>query len=204
MLPGMSNVDGAAEGPAEGTAEGTVEVAAEYAVAVVGADRPGIAAALAEALHRAGANIEDSRMTILGGRFAVMMLISLPGDSNLEALRADLDAVREKMGLDAAVIGRVEGAGGARPEPTHLLTVYGADHPGIVHAVCAALAARQVNIDDLATRLVGAEDAPVYTMICELTLPAALAPDDLNADLDRVGAQQGVEVVLRELERDIL
>lgn len=180
-------------------------MSSEYAVAVVGADRPGIAAALAEALHKAGANIEDSRMSILGGRFAVMMLVSLPEGADLDALRADLDSVRESLALDAAVIDAVEGsAAGARPEPTHVLTVYGADHPGIVHAVCAALAERQVNIDDLATRLIGSEDQPVYTLICELTLPAGLAPSELAAGLARVGEQQGVEVVLRELDQDIL
>ncbi|MBI5310446.1 MAG: ACT domain-containing protein [Actinobacteria bacterium] len=180
-------------------------MSSQFAVAVVGGDRPGIAAALAAALHKAGANIEDSRMSILGGRFAVMMLVSLPDGADLEALRGDLAKVRDSLGLDAAVIDPVEGEGaGARPDPTHVLTVYGADHPGIVHAVCAALAERQVNIDDLATRLIGSEDAPVYTLICELTLPAGLSPSDLTADLTRVGEQQGVEVVLRELDQDIL
>ncbi|MBK5230095.1 MAG: hypothetical protein JJE27_02875 [Thermoleophilia bacterium] len=112
----------------------------EYAVAVVGADRPGIAAALAEALQRAGANIEDSRMSNLGGRFAVMMLVSLPAGADIEALQADLADVRESLSLDAAVIDPVEDiAGAARPKSTHVLTVYGADHPGIVHAVCSAL-----------------------------------------------------------------
>lgn len=188
MLPGMSNAE-----------------RNEYAVAVVGADRPGIAAALAESLHRAGANIEDSRMSILGGRFAVMMLVSLPAGADIEALRADLAVVRERLSLDAAVIDPVEDAAGStRPESTHVLTVYGADHPGIVHAICAALAARKVNIDDLATRLVGSADAPVYSLICELTLPLGLAPDDLDSELATVGEQQGVEVVLRELDQDIL
>lgn len=180
-------------------------MSSQYAVAVVGGDRPGIAAALAAALHKAGANIEDSRMSILGGRFAVMMLVSLPDGADLAALRADLDVVRESLALDAAVIDPVDSSGaGARPDPTHVLTVYGADHPGIVHSVCAALADRQVNIDDLATRLIGSEEQPVYTLICELTLPRGLEPSALAADLARVGEQQGVEVVLRELDQDIL
>lgn len=177
----------------------------QYAVAVVGRDQPGIAAALAEALHRAGANIEDSRMSILGGRFAVMMLVRLADGADTGRLQGDLDAVRERLGLDAAVLSEIgDAAGSPRPEPTHVLTVYGADHPGIVHAVCAGLAARDVNIDDLATRVVGAVDAPVYTMICELTLPESLTPDELGADLARVAEEQGVETVLRELDQDIL
>ncbi|MFY9469960.1 MAG: ACT domain-containing protein, partial [Solirubrobacterales bacterium] len=108
-------------------------------------------------------------------------------------------------GLAAAVLDEIrDTGGGAPPAATHLLTVYGADHPGIVNAVCSALAARAVNIDDLATRVVGAEDATVYTMICELTLPEGLSPEAISADLARVGEDQGVEVVLRELDRDIL
>lgn len=177
----------------------------QYAVSVVGRDQPGIAAALAEALHRTGANIEDSRMTILGGQFAVMMLVRLPDGADSAGLRGDLDAVRERLGLEAAVLSEIgDMTASPRPEPTHVLTVYGADHPGIVHAVCAGLAARSVNIDDLATRVVGAADAPVYTMICELTLPGSLTPDELNADLAGVAEEQGVEIVLRELDQDIL
>jgi glycine cleavage system transcriptional repressor len=177
----------------------------EYAVAVVGRDRPGIAAALAEALLKANANIEDSRMTILGGQFAVMMLVSLPESADEGALRADLDSVRERLGLETAVLREIaDRSADARPQPTHVLTVYGADHPGIVHAVCEALAARSVNIDDLATRVVGAEDAPVYTMICELTLPDGLDSGELADELAAVGAGQGLEVVLRELEQDYL
>lgn len=177
----------------------------QFAVAVVGRDQPGIAAALAEALHNAGANIEDSRMTILGGQFAVMMLVRLPDGADTAGLSADLDAVRERLSLHAAVLSEVDDATGSlRPEPTHVLTVYGADHPGIVHAVCAGLAQRGVNIDDLATRVIGANDAPVYTIICELTLPESLSPDQLSADLARVADEQGVEIVLRELDQDIL
>lgn len=176
-----------------------------YAVAVVGRDRPGIAAALARALFGANANIEDSRMTILGGQFAVMMIVSLPEGADVDSLASELERVREDLGLESATIREIEDASGdARPAPTHVLTVYGADHPGIVASVCESLAAREVNIDDLATRVVGSEDAPVYTLICELTLPGSLEPSALAADLDGVAVSQGVEVSLRELDQDIL
>lgn len=177
----------------------------DYAVAVVGRDQPGIAAALAQALLSANANIEDSRMTILGGQFAVMMLVSLPDDADVAALQDDLEGVREKLGLETAVLRAIEQASDAvRPESTHVLTVYGADHSGIVAAVCETLADNKVNIDDLATRVIGTEDAPVYTLICELTLPAALDLAEFSDELDAVAVSQGVEVVLRELDQDIL
>jgi glycine cleavage system transcriptional repressor len=175
----------------------------KFAVAVVGRDRPGIAAAVARALFESKANIEDSRMSILGGHFAMMLVVSL--EEGADGLNDKLDRVREEMHLEHAHAEPIEDAGGdARPAPTHVLTVYGADHPGIVAAVCEGLAARQVNIDDLATRVVGSEQEPVYTLICELTLPGSLEPAALSADLDGIALEQGVEVSLREIDQDIL
>lgn len=177
----------------------------KYAVAVVGRDRPGIAAAVARRLFEAKANIEDSRMSILGGHFAMMLVIELPADGDADALNAALEATRQEMSLESALARPIADAGDdARPAPTHVLTVYGADHPGIVAAICDALAAREVNIDDLATRVVGSESEPVYTLICELTLPGSLEPSALQADLDGVAVSEGVEVSLRELDQDIL
>lgn len=176
-----------------------------YAVAVVGRDRPGIAAAVVRALYESRANIEDSRMSILGGHFAMMLVVSMEDGVNADGLNAELEKVRSSMNLEHALAQQIEDAGSdARPAPTHVLTVYGADHPGIVAAVCDALAARSVNIDDLATRVVGSAEAPVYTLICELTLPGSLEPAALSADLDGVAVAQGVEVSLRELDQDIL
>lgn len=176
----------------------------KFAVAVVGHDRPGIAAAVADALLEVEANVEDSRMSILGGHFAMMLVIELD-EGQSGALNQRLVEVRDRLGLDHALAGAIEAASdGARPAPTHVLTVYGADHPGIVAAVCDALAERSVNIDDLVTRVVGSEQEPVYTLICELTLPGDLEPATLAAALDGVAVAQGVELSLRELDQDIL
>jgi glycine cleavage system transcriptional repressor len=159
---------------------------------------------VAEALYAAKANIEDSRMSILGGHFAMMLVVSLE-DAEAEGLVASLESVRASMDLAHATAQPIEDASGdPRPISTHVLTVYGADHPGIVAAVCHALAAREVNIDDLATRVVGAESDPVYTLICEVTLPGELDPDLLEEDLLRVSNEQGVDVSLREQSQDIL
>jgi glycine cleavage system transcriptional repressor len=176
-----------------------------YAVAVVGRDRPGIAAAVVSALYESQANIEDSRMSILGGHFAMMLVVSMEDGVGAARLNEELGKVREDMGLEHALAQEIADAGSdARPAPTHVLTVYGADHPGIVAAVCDALAAREVNIDDLATRVVGSAQQPVYTLICELTLPGSLELAVLTADLEGVAVAQGVEVSLRELDQDIL
>jgi predicted amino acid-binding ACT domain protein len=77
--------------------------------------------------------------------------------------------------------------------------VYGADHPGIVHAVSTALAERAVNISDLAARLTASGKRPVYAMTMELELPAEVDPEELRAGLAEVGKDAGVDVSLREI-----
>ena len=61
-----------------------------FAVSAIGADRPGIVAAVTGALLPHGINIEDSRMAILGGRFAMMLVVTVPEDADLQAVRSDL------------------------------------------------------------------------------------------------------------------
>ena len=50
-----------------------------------------------------------------------------------------------------------------------MVTVYGVDHPGIVHAAATALAGRSVDITDLNTRLLEDDDGdPLYVLMMEV------------------------------------
>ena len=47
-----------------------------FALSAIGRDRPGIVADLAELIYECDCNLEDSSMTMLGGEFAVLLLLS--------------------------------------------------------------------------------------------------------------------------------
>ena len=173
-----------------------------FAVSAIGADRPGIVAAVTGALLPHGINIEDSRMAILRGRFAMMLVVAAPESVDLRAVRADLERVGGTLGLDATAINEV-GRGTTANPASHVVTVYGADHPGIVHAVCVTLAERDCNITDLLTRVLGeGETGVAYVLILEVALPDSLAPEALTKDLEAVAREQSVQVTVRPLERD--
>ena len=172
-----------------------------FAVAVIGRDRPGIVAAVTDNLLDHELNVEDSQMTILGGHFTTMMIVCGGDAVDVGALRADLGATGRELNLEAISVEEVADADHAMPAPTHIVTVYGVDHPGIVHAVSARLAARAVNVTDLETRLVG---DGLYAMVLEVALPLELDPETLAAMLAEVGAEQGVEVTVRPLEADVM
>ena len=91
------------------------------------------------------------------------------------------------------------------PEPSHIVSVYGADHPGIVNAVASALGERGISITDLTTRLAGEQTGePLYAMMLEIALPDGVDQAELEQALGGVGSGQAVEVTIRELEQDTL
>jgi glycine cleavage system transcriptional repressor len=176
-------------------------VPASFALTAVGRDRPGIVAAVTEVLLEHGANIEDSRMALLRGHFAMALIVSVPDAADVSALREGLDAVAERLELEAIALAPVEQLAGEEADATHLVTVYGADHPGIVHGIATALAAAGVNILDLSTRLAGGPGEEIYAMLMEVHAPAGT---DVDALLVEVAARLAVEVSVRRLEHDAL
>ena len=193
MEPGSGGMPGAAA-PA---------VVARFAVSVFGRDRPGIVAAVTGVLAGAGCNLEDTSMTILRGHFAMMLVVSGPGGTGAGELEAGLGPVADRLDLQLSVRAVTDeitsaGGGGAR----YTAAVYGADRPGLVARVSEALAARDVNIVDLQTRVIGEPD-PVYAMQFELEVPAGRAAQ-VEADLRTVAGELGVEVSLQPDEADYL
>jgi len=173
----------------------------DYAVSAIGRDRPGIVAAISGALLDLGGNIDDSQMSILHGHFAVMLIVSVPDSIGQAELEDRLGAVAVQLGMEGISVSSLTGLG-PTPGPTHVLTVYGADHPGIVHAVAEALAQREANISDLKTRRTGEGEDAVYVMVMEVAVPGDAG--GLVEDLEAVAERSRVEVSLRELEAEAL
>jgi glycine cleavage system transcriptional repressor len=171
---------------------------AEFAVTAIGRDRPGIVAAVSRALLDLDGNIEDSQMSILRGHFAVMLMVRVPDSVSGETLAAHLGPVRDELGLEAITFNAVDELEATMDPATHVVTVYGADHPGIVSAISQALAELGVNITDLETRLTGAADNPRYTMEMEVAV-GDVDPERVEAELRSVAEREAVEVGLRPL-----
>ena len=171
------------------------------ALTAIGRDRPGIVAGLTEVLVGADGNVDDSQMSILHGQFAVVLLVSVPDGSDTDSLATALEVKGEELGLDAINLCPVSELERG-PEPTHVLTVYGADRPGIVHDTASLVARHGVNITDLRTRRTGSEEAPVYVLVMELAVPDSAG--DLEVELNRLGSEGGMEISLSELETDVI
>lgn len=173
-----------------------------FVITAVGDDRPGIVAAVTGALLPLDGNLEDSAMTLLEGQFAMVLVLAASG-ATADEVRDALAPVTAGYGLmtDVKALDAPVGDTGGR---ACSLTVYGADRPGIVHRIAQALAARDVNIVDLATRVIGRDGVtPVYAMLLDLRVPETLDDAALGADLDEVARELGVDCTLRTVDADI-
>jgi glycine cleavage system transcriptional repressor len=174
-----------------------------FAVSAIGRDRPGIVAAVAEGLLEVDGNVEDSRMTNLGGHFAVMLLVSTPAEYGLERIEEALAPARDRLGLEALGVSEVVDADGKSAGPDHVITVYGSDHPGIVHAISTGLAAAGVNITDLQTSLGGAAESPIYMMLLEVEV-GDVDVEALTTHLREIAGRAEVEIEIRPLDPETL
>ena len=178
-------------------------MSSHVAVTAVGADRPGIVAGVTGVLLERGCNLEDTSMTILRGRFAMVLVVALPDAEDASALETELRSATTDLGL-AVHVEPVSGSGDEVEGEAWTLSVYGADRPGIVHRVTSTIAALGVNVTDLTTRVVGSEEHPVYVMLLSLTLPSGVGGDEVQRRLGEVGDELGVECNLHPAEPDIL
>lgn len=175
----------------------------ELSVTAVGEDRPGVVAAITGALAAVDGNLEDTSMTILGGRFAMVLIVAVPDGVGVEQVEAALAAPAAALHLDVSVH-RSDRAGVPTGGDRHSVAVYGADRPGIVHAVARVLADHGVNIADLATRVVGGPDRPVYAMLLDVVVPDGVDPSVVEQALHDVASELDVECSMHPVDADIL
>lgn len=168
------------------------------AVTVIGRDRPGIIAEVTSVVARLGGNLEDSSMTLLRGHFAWMLIADV--SATAEALSRQLEPLRAD-GLVVSVLPVAHDQPYGRDLLPYLLSVHGADRPGIVAAVTSTLARHGGNITDLSTRL-GARG--LYVLVAEASLPPTTDAEALSGELAGVARELGVEVRLRPAESDTL
>ena len=140
-------------------------------ISTIGKDRPGIVDAIAEIVNDLNLSIEDSRMTVLGGEFAVLMSVA-GGTLPLQRLETKLGKLAEKLDLAflfrrTAVRDNVEG------RIPYTVSVTAMDHPGIVHRVASFFSSQNINIYNLDTVTERAPHTgtPIFSLVMEVEVP---------------------------------
>lgn len=141
-------------------------------ITALGTDKPGIVNDLSQAVMEAGCNIEDSRMAVLGGEFAVIVMVS--GSWNTLAKLESMIPGLERR-LDMTIVSRrtEERTPGANLLP-YAADVVSMDHPGIVYHLANFFSARNINIEELETVSYRAAHTgtPMFSVHMEVGIPS--------------------------------
>lgn len=175
----------------------------EFAITAIGADRPGVVAGVTAVLADLEGNLEDTSMTILGGRFAMVLIVAVPDEVGVDEVLGALAGPAAALGLDVAVHPS-DATSEASEGDSWSVSVYGADRPGIVHRFAQVLADHEVNITDLTTRVIGGPDRPVYAMLLDVSLPSTVAAGAVRDALAAAASELGVECSMHAADADIL
>ena len=173
-----------------------------FALSAIGRDRPGIVADLAELIYECDCNLEDSRMTILGTEFAVLLLLSGQGPDVERRLAAGCKRLEWEKRL-TVFFRPLEGdivAEDDKPGRLVEAVVTGVDKAGIVARIARTLADERVNVEDLHTDLrpEPGSGTPIYTMRILMRLPPSSDERALRARLERDAAALCVELSVGE------
>lgn len=169
------------------------------AVSVLGKDQPGIVASITKALYNAGCNIEDSSMTLLCGEFAMILLVALPPKTGISQLKQAFVPAEKKLGLSVLIrnISNLEDAAQKSKGNAFILSVYGADKPGIVYGISNMLAKNKINITDVQTNISKSSKNPVYIMLLEVDVPKTITQTSLKSRLEKIARSLKVTVTIR-------
>ena len=151
-------------------------------ITALGEDRPGIVDELSSTLFGHQLNIEDSRMSVLGGEFAVLLLVT----GSEQAINSFIDKKQEaesvlKMTL---TVKATEDSTASQTLIPYDVEVISIDYPGIVHKLSSFFSERQINIVDLETDRYAAPHTgtPMFSLHMTIGIPAKTSIAGLRDD----------------------
>lgn len=162
-------------------------------ITALGNDKPGIMNELSKAILDNGGNITESRMMVLSGEFAIMLLVTGNKDG-IEKLNSRLDEIGNSLGLTIVARETRQTVSATKRLPYHV-SVVSMDHPGIVHNISDFLSSHNLNIEEIETKTYPAAHTgtPMFSLDMIISIPAdssvrslrdefLLFCDDLNLD----------------------
>jgi glycine cleavage system transcriptional repressor len=149
-------------------------------LSVIGHDRPGIVAAVANILFAHDVNIENVSQTILQTEFSGSFIVTLPPDLPLDDLHDILIEGLAHMDMHVHIepLAALETAFASKECQPFVITTKGPDRKGLVAGISATIAAFGVNITNLQAIFKGGERPGNNIMIYEVDIPTGI---DLEA-----------------------
>jgi glycine cleavage system regulatory protein len=169
----------------------------DLVVTLIGADRPGLVEAVAQAVADHGGNWLESRMVHLAGKFAGILRVEVPPARSQPLSRA-LEALVSsglRVVAEASERAAADEPGGERL--MHLEMV-GLDRPGLVREISQLLVQHGINVEELVTDRSSApmSGEMLFRADARVKVPTRIEPTKLRAAIDQLAAALTVEIRL--------
>ena len=164
----------------------------------IGKNRPGIVDEVTSYLFERKANLEDSRMAVMGGRFSITCLFSCSNEE-LESIKSDIQSL-----INLGLVTSLHEADNPESMKTEAslplkLEVISMDHPGIVQNVVHILKEHKVCIISLETEIktMPHSGAPMFDLILEGSVPASQSIAKVKDDLENIASEMNLDLIFR-------
>jgi glycine cleavage system transcriptional repressor len=166
----------------------------------VGPDKIGLVEQISEFIVQHGCNIEDSKMAVFCGEFALIVLLS--GEpTNLLRVANAYHELSAQTGLNVSV--KTPAAKKAQQQSLpYRLTASCLDHPGVVYRLSRLLSQQGINIESMETKTYPApvSGTPIFKLEAELSVPAGLSITTLRSSLAVVEREENIDIDLTLFE----
>ncbi len=165
-------------------------------ITAVGPDKVGLVENISEFIVRHGCNIEDSKMAVFCGEFALILLISGVSDSLLKINNAR-DDLASQTGLNIWVKAPSQKPV-AEPSLPYRLIASCMDHPGVVHKLSALLSDLVINIESMETTTYAApvSGTPIFRLEALISVPVSLEIRNLKDRLLEIEKNENIDIDL--------
>jgi len=162
----------------------------------VGPDKIGLVEKISEFIVQHRCNIEDSKMAVFCGEFALIVLIS--GEAkNLQEISDQYRELADQTGLNVWVK-TPSGKRSAGASLPYRLTASLMDHPGVVHKLSSILSHLAINIESMETKTYAApvSGTPIFRLEALISVPTTLNINDLKARFAEVEKEENIDIEL--------
>ena len=162
----------------------------------VGPDQVGLVEKISQFIARHSCNIDDSKMAVFCGEFALIFLIS--GESgNLAKIANDHDQLEIETGLTISI----KTPATRKPVESFLpykLTASCMDHPGIVHQISAVLSSLGINIEAMETKTYAAplSGTPIFRLEADISVPTETDMNSLRQRFADIQKEENIDIEL--------
>ncbi len=159
----------------------------QLVISAIGSDRPGIVNALSQLIVQNNGNIDDSRMTVLGGEFAIILLISASPEQLVtieQVIKQQADSLELNIISKQTSGGILSDSATAKKKLPYIVEVLAMDNPGIVYKLADFFSSREINIQSLQTDRYPAPHTGTQMFAIEMiiSVPQTIIINDLRED----------------------